>query len=165
MNRNRISHALAIALLGTIALAGCKKKEEAAPVSTTPPPAATEPAPMATPAAPAVQVTSVDLGNAVAADNKVSTPASTFTPKDTIYASVATATSDPAASVPGKLGVKWTHADSNQTVNEESRDVTLTGSGNTAFHIAKPDGWPTGKYKVEVSLDGNVVQTREFEVK
>ena len=76
-----------------------------------------------------------------------------------------TTTSDPAASVPAKLGVKWTHVDSNQTVNEETRDVNLTGTGNTEFHIAKPDGWPTGKYKVEVSLDGNVVQTREFEVK
>jgi len=36
---------------------------------------------------------------------------------------------------------------------------------NTEFHIAKPSGWPTGKYKVEVALDGNVVQSREFEIK
>jgi hypothetical protein len=55
--------------------------------------------------------------------------------------------------------------DSNQTVSEDTRDITLTGMGNNEFHIAKPDGWPTGKYKVDVMLDGNVVQTREFEVK
>ena len=67
--------------------------------------------------------------------------------------------------MPGKLGVKWSHVDSNQTVNEDSRDLTLTGTGATEFHIAKPDGWPKGKYKVEVALDGTVVQTREFEVK
>ncbi|HEY1140683.1 MAG TPA: hypothetical protein VGE88_10810 [Lysobacter sp.] len=164
MNRNRIPYALLVALLGTVAIVGCKKKEEAAPVATTPPPATT-PAP-ATPApAATAQVTSVDLGNAVGADMKVATPATTFGKKDTIYASIGTSTSDPAASVPAKLGVKWTHVDSNQTVNEETRDVNLTGTGNTEFHIAKPDGWPTGKYKVEVSLDGNVVQTREFEVK
>ena len=150
MNRTRIPYALLVALLGTVAIVGCKKKEEAAPVAATPPPATT-PAP-ATPApAATAQVTSVDLGNAVGADMKVATPATTFGKKDTIYASIGTSTSDPAASVPAKLGVKWTHVDSNQTVTE--------------FHIAKPDGWPTGKYKVEVSLDGNVVQTREFEVK
>ena len=73
--------------------------------------------------------------------------------------------SDPAATVPGKLGVKWTHVDSNQTVHEESRDIGFAGTGVTDFQISKPDGWPTGKYKVEVSLDGTVVQTREFDVK
>lgn len=162
MNRIRISAALLVAALGAVALVGCKKKEEAAPVATTPPPATT-PAPAPMPAT--ASVTSVDLGNAVGADMKIATPMTTFGPKDTIYVSIGTSTSDPAASVPGKLSVKWTHLDSNQTVNEESRDATLTGMGSTEFHIAKPSGWPTGKYKVEVALDGNVVQSREFEVK
>jgi hypothetical protein len=164
MNRNRIPRALLVALLGTVAVVGCKKKEEPAPVSTTPPPAMT-PAPAPTPMPATASVTSVDLGNALGADMKVTAPATTFAPKDTIYASIGTSTSDPAASVPGKLGVKWTHVDSNQTVNDETRDLALTGMGTTEFHIAKPDGWPKGKYKVEVMLDGAVVQTREFEVK
>jgi hypothetical protein len=43
--------------------------------------------------------------------------------------------------------------------------VNFTGNGVTDFQISKPDGWPTGKYKVEVSLDGAAVQSREFEVK
>ena len=110
-------------------------------------------------------VTAVDLGNAVGADMRVTAPMSSFAPKDTIYAAVSTASSDPAASVPGKLGAKWTHVDSNQTVHEESRDLTFAGDGVTDFQISKPDGWPTGKYKIEVMLDGAVVQTREFEVK
>ena len=96
---------------------------------------------------------------------RVTAPMSSFAPKDTIYAAVSTASSDPAASVPGKLGAKWTHVDSSQTVHEETRDINFTGSGVTDFQISKPDGWPTGKYKVEVSLDGTVVQTREFDVK
>ncbi|HEV8695469.1 MAG TPA: hypothetical protein VGQ93_15005 [Lysobacter sp.] len=163
MNRNRIPHALLVALLGIVALAGCKKKEEPMPAATTPPPATTAPAPAPMPAT--ASVVAVDLGNAVGADMRVSTPASTFKPKDTIYVSIGTSTSDPVASVPGKLGVKWSHVDSNQVVNEESRDITFTGTGATEFHIAKPDGWPTGKYKVEVSLDGMPVQSRDFEVK
>ncbi len=161
-NSNRLAQALMIAMLGTVALAGCKKDAPAV----TPPPAA-EPAPM--PPAPAMtptaSVSSIDLGNAVGADMKVASPMTTFGTKDTIHASIATTTSDATATVPGKLGVKWSHVDSGQVVHEESRDVNLTGNGNTDFQISKPDGWPTGKYKVEVSLDGAVVQTREFEVR
>ena len=162
MKTHRLHMAVLAALMGSAALVGCKKKEEPAP-----PPVATEPAPAETPAPmPAsASVSSVDLGNAIGADMRVTAPMTTFAPKDTIHAAVATTTSDPAASVPGKLGVKWTHVDSNQTVNEESKDITFTGDGVTDFQISKPGGWPTGKYKVEVSLDGNVVQTREFEVR
>ena len=168
MNRNALTAALLVAVLGTVAVTGCKKKEPVAPAA--PMPTTTEPAPMPAPTpAPATAatatVTGIDLGNTIGADMKVGTPATTFAPKDTIYASIGTSTSDPAASVPGKLGVRWTHLDSNQVVSEDTRDVTLTGTGNTEFHIAKPDGWPTGKYKVEVMQDGNVVQSREFEIK
>ena len=165
MNTNRLQLAMLAVLIGSAAMVGCKKKEEPAPM---PPvasePAATTPAPMPAAAATA-SVTGVDLGNAVGADMRVAAPMGTFSPKDTIHASVLTATSDPAASVAGKLGAKWTHVDSNQTVHEESKDLTFAGDGVTDFQISKPDGWPTGKYKVEIMLDGNVVQTREFEVR
>ena len=164
MKTNRLHMALLAAMIGSAALVGCKKKEEPAP----PPPVASEPAPTTPAPAPmpaTASVSAVDLGNAAGSDMRVTAPMSSFAPKDTIYAAVSTASSDPAASVPGKLGVKWTHVDSNQTVHDESRDINFTGSGVTDFQISKPDGWPTGKYKVEVSLDGTVVQTREFDVK
>lgn len=164
MKPNRLHMAMLAAMIGSAALVGCKKKEEPAPL---PPAADTTPAPMPAPApmAATASVNSVDLGNAVGADMRVTAPMSTFAPKDTIYAAVSTGTSDPAASVAGKLGAKWTHVDSNQTVHEESRDLTFAGDGVTDFQISKPDGWPTGKYRVEITLDGAVVQTREFEVK
>ncbi len=165
MNTNRLQLAMLAVLIGSAAMVGCKKKEEPAPM---PPvasePAATTPAPMPAAAATA-SVTGVDLGNAVGADMRVAAPMGTFAPKDTIYAAVMTATSDQAASVAGKLGAKWTHLDSNQTVHEDSKDLTFAGDGVTDFQISKPDGWPTGTYKVEIRLDGNVVQTREFEVR
>ncbi len=158
MIRNRISLAIAAALLATVALAGCKKKEDAA--MTTPP--ASEPATPATMPAPApaptpATVVSVDLGNAVGADNKVTMAATSFATKDTIHASVAT---DGAG---GKLNAKWTYQDG-QTVDSQDKDVA-SGPQVTDFSISKPDGWPAGKYKVEISLDGNVVQSRDFEVK
>ena len=165
MKINRLHLAVLAAMLGSAALVGCKKKEEPAPL---PPAAETAPAPAPAPAAmPATaSVNSVDLGNAVGADMRVTAPMSSFSPKDaTIYAAVSTGTSDPAASVAGKLGAKWTHVDSGQTVHDETKDITFSGDGVTNFQISKPDGWPAGKYKVEISLDGTVVQTREFDVK
>jgi hypothetical protein len=160
MNRDRLSLVLATALAGSIALVGCKKKEEPVitpPAAETPAPAPTEPAPA--PAATTTTVSSVDLGNAIGADNKIASPISTFATSDKIYASVAS--DGPNA---GKLSAKWTHIDSNQTVHEESKDIPA-GPQVTQFEISKPDGWPAGKYKLEVSLDGAVVQTREYEVK
>ena len=166
MKLNRLHMATLAAMLGAAALVGCKKKEE--PVA--PPPVATDTVPGAlptdtAPVAATASVSGVDLGNAVGADMRVTAPMTSFAPTDTIYVAVSTATSDPAASVPGKLGAKWTHVDSSQTVHEETKDITFAGDGVTDFQISKPDGWPVGKYLVEVALDGNVVQTREFTVK
>lgn len=160
MNRNRLSMVLATALIGSVALVGCKKKEE--PVAT--PPAAETPATMPTEPAPApapvaaTTVNSVDLGNTIGADNKIATPNATFASKDPVYASVTT--DGPNA---GKLGAKWTFQDG-QVVHEETKDIPA-GPQVTQFQITKPDGWPVGKYKLEVMLDGAVVQTREFEVR
>ena len=160
MIRNLIPQAVAAALLATVALAGCKKKEEMdtgmppASEPAMPAPATTAmPAPAATPAT----VTSVDLGNAVGADNKVAMASTMFARNDTIHASVAT---DGAG---GKLAAKWTYQDG-QVVDSQEKDIA-SGPQVTDFSISKPDGWPAGKYKVEVSLDGNVVQSRDFEVK
>ena len=164
MSRIRLLYPLSAALATALAVSACKKPEEPmpppAPASTAP-----EPAPITAPSAtPTASVTALDLGNAVGADNRVAAPATTFAPKDTIYAAVTTRTSDPAATVPGKLGARWTFQDG-QTVHEESRDANLSGDGTTAFQISKPDGFPAGRYKVEISLDGSVVQSKEFEVK
>ena len=161
--QSRLAQGLLVALLGAVAVAGCKKNEEPA---VTPPPAA-EPAalpPVAAPAATA-SVTGIDLGNAVGADMRVATPMSTFATGDTIHASVATSTSDAMATVPSSLGIKWTHLDSNQVVHEDSRDFQLKGEQVHDFEITNPDAWPTGRYKVDVTVDGNVVQSREFAVR
>ena len=157
MTRNSLHTAIAVALIGTLALVGCKKKDETA---VTPPPAS-EPAPAPMPPEPApapvaTSVTMVDLGNAIGADNRVTVPSTTFAKNDTIHASVAT---DGAA---GNLTAKWTFGD--QVVDTQDKAVAA-GPQVTEFSVSKPDGWPVGKYKLEVSTNGMVVQTREFEVK
>ena len=160
-----LSTVLAATLLASLALAGCRKEEPAAP----PPPIATPaPAPAATPApAPAaapVSVTAVDLGTGVDAGNRVVTPTTTFATSDAIHASVATSATDPSVPQQGRLTARWTY-EGDQLVDETSRDFSFTGTGNTVFTLENPDGWPTGNYQVEILYNGEVVQTRSFEVR
>ena len=151
---------LAVAMAGALALSACGKNQEPAPppVVVVPAPA---PAPVTAPPAPApVAVSSVDLGSAVGPDQKVTAATTTFAPKDTIYAVVSTTGMAPSA----VLDAKFTYQDG-QTVNESSQTIAPNGNAVTAFHISKPDGWPVGDYKVEISLDGTSVASKDFSVK
>ena len=170
--RSPLAQAALVALLGTLALAGCKKKEAdtsmTPPASTTiatPPPAMPATVASPVPTTSAVGVTGVELGNAAGPDMKIAAPTTMFSTKDKIIAAVSTSTTDAMATVPGKLAAKWSHQDSNQVVNEESRDIQFHGAQVYDFQIENKQPWPAGKYKVEVMLDGNMVQAREFEVK
>lgn len=164
---------LALALLASLALAGCKKHDVnptegatapaatvAAPAPATMPPAATTAAPAATTTPPATSliVSSVDLGNAVGADKKVTKPGTSFAKADTIHASVAT-----DGSKASTVTARWTFQDG-QVVHTEDKSVP-SGPQVTDFSISKPDGWPAGDYKLEVLVDGNVAQTKDFSVK
>ena len=143
-----------ISLAVVLALAACAKKEQPAPAAAAEPTAA----PAAT-AAPAVHVTDVQLGKSLGPDKKVAAPADIFAPKDTIFASVATDGAAPSATI----HVKWTY-ENGQTVKEDSRTIAPTGPAQTEFSIQKPDGWPKGDYKVEVSIEGQPSQTKSFKV-
>lgn len=151
---------LAAAIAGALALTACGKKEEPAPAP--PPVAQPAPPPVAPPPPPApapVAVASVDLGSAVGPDQKITTATSSFTPKDTIYAAVSTTGTSPNA----VLAAKWTYQDG-QTVNESNQTIAPNGPAVTSFHISKPDGWPVGKYKVDISLNGQAVASKDFSV-
>jgi hypothetical protein len=170
MQSNRNLTLLMLTLAGTLALTACNNSQppETAPPATestpmapapeTAPPATTPPA-MTTPAQAPVAVTSVDLGSAVGDDQKVTSPTTTFSPKDTVYAAVSTSGNAPSAT----LTAKWSYQDG-QTVNESSQNIAPNGPATTTFHISKPDGWPTGNYKVEISLNGTLAVTKDFTV-
>jgi len=148
---------LLVILGGAVSALGCKKEAPPPAESGSADTAAAVPAP----AAPeAFAVSEVTLGKAIGADKKVASPTTTFGPKDTIYASVATTGSAPSKT----LTAKWTFQDS-QTVKEGSETIAPTGPAVTEFHMAKPSAWPVGKYKVEISADGTPATTKEFEVK
>lgn len=158
-----LHYATVAALTATLMLAGCKKDE---PVVVAPPGrTAPAPAPAPTPrAAATASVTQVQLGNTAGPDGRVTMESNSFAPSDTVTASVSTNTSDPMASVSGKLSAKWTYQDG-QVINEQEQSFSFTGPGVTNFQISKPDGWPAGNYTLTVSLDGKPAQTIEFFVR
>ena len=141
MQSHRISLSLCLALL--VASAACARKADTGGTTSA-----------------AVRVTDVSIGRAIGGDKAITDATDTFKPNDTIYASVATDGSAQSATV----RAKWTFEDG-QVVNDSTRTITPSKAERTEFHISKPDGWPAGKYKVEVFLDNQSAGTKDFAVR
>ncbi len=148
----RLTFLSSFAALALAAAPGCKKNEPAPPPGT--------PAPNTVPTASAVKVTEVQLGNELGTDKRVKSAMTSFSTKDTIFASVVTEGSAPAA----ELSARWTFGTEGQLVKEDKRPIVPRGHDVTEFSIQKPDGWPAGDYKVEIALDGKPAETRTFKV-
>jgi hypothetical protein len=106
-----------------------------------------------------VRVSQIDMGRSLNADKTIADNTLSFKPRDTIYASIVTAGSATTAEVKAR----WTYQDG-QVVNESTQTIAPTGDARTEFHISKPDGWPSGKYKLEVFVNGSSAATKDFEV-
>ena len=141
----------ALALGLAVASAGCKKDA---------PPPVQEEASAPAPAPAEFSVSGIEVGRAIGTDKRIATPVSTFKPTDTIYASVATEGAAPSKTITAR----WTFEDG-QVVKEGTETIAPTGPAATEFHISKPGGWPAGKYKVEISVDGAAAGNKDFEVK
>ena len=61
------------------------------------------------------------------------------------------------------IAARWTYQDG-QVVDERSETVAPSSDTYTEFHIAKPSGWPAGKYTAHVLVNGQEVQTKDFTV-
>jgi hypothetical protein len=151
--RNQIlGRRIAAVVLGAlIAVGGCKSERTAED---------TQPGAVPAPAGAPAQVTALELGSAIGPDKRVTGATTEFRPEDTIYASVVTQGSSSSVT----LKSRWTYEDG-QLVDESTQTIAPSGTEVTEFHVSKPGGWPKGKYRVEVSVDGAAGQTKEFEVK
>jgi hypothetical protein len=125
---------LPLLLLG---VQGCKK--EAPP----PTPAPTIATTTTTTQPAVVSVGAVTLGNAIDAEKRVTTATDTFTPKETIYASV-----DTIGTGPAKLRALWSFVRGEKVakVDETTIEISPTGPATSEFHVSKPSGWPKGDY-------------------
>jgi hypothetical protein len=172
---------LAVLLVAVLALSACgKHHDESNPSTAAPPPhAATAPTMMPAPASTtktgagagpasgmpasdasaAVTFSSVEVGSSVDANNKILASGGSFSPNDTIYASVDTSGNGNAT-----LSAKWSDQNG-QALHEDSKTLNSNGPQTTAFMIAKPGGFPAGKYKVDISLNGSEVASKDFSIK
>ncbi len=158
MKLNRISYALIVALAGTVALAGCKKKEEAV---VAPAPVVTEPAPAPVEAPAPVSATSITVGNTAAADKSVAA-VSTYGVKDKIIVSVKTDAATPANAA---IDAKLTYQDG-QVAGQQTATVVAEDAGTTNVTFANTNPWPAGKYTIVVTLNGQPVGlAQDIEVK
>lgn len=176
MKTTRHTVMLAASLAAALALGACGKSgEPASPVPSNPPPSGTAAStPLAPPAFPppaastdmanagsvgAVSFSSLEVGSNVDANHKVVATGTSFAPKDTVYASVETMGSGRAA-----LTARWL-GPQGQVVHEDSKELDAAGPETTAFMISQPEGFPQGDYKIEISLDGRTVASKDFSVK
>ena len=144
MHSQKLSLSLCVVLL--VVAAGCGRKTDTGGTT-------------GTTGTTTVKVTDVTLGRAIGGDKAISDSTDKFRPNDTIYASVTTDGSAPSAT----LRARWTFEDG-QAVDESSRTIAPSNRERTEFHISKPNGWPAGKYKLEVFLNDQSVETKTFEV-
>jgi len=90
----------------------------------------------------------------------------TFSPTDVFYA-VADLANAPQGT---KVEAKWTAVNATDTepnleFQTQSLDITEESfSGSIYFQLSNDEGWPAGQYKVDLYLDGNLVQSAEFNV-
>ena len=106
-----------------------------------------------------IQVANVEMGRDIDTNNRVTAPTDQFKPTDVVYVTVLTTGTSPSAT----LKSVWTYEDG-QVVEETQQVISPTGEASTEFHVSKPDGLPAGKYRVEISLNGTPVQSKEFTV-
>lgn len=133
-----------------LGVAACARNTEE-PTTTTDPSTTTD--------AGTVQVANVEIGRDIDTNNRVTSPTDQFKPTDVVYVTVLTTGTSPSAT----LKSVWTYEDG-QVVEETQQVISPTGEASTEFHVSKPDGLPAGKYRVEISLNGTPVQSKEFTV-
>lgn len=153
-----LSRTLLVAALAATTLSACSKKDADDTVADTTPGAGTE---LQAPAVP--RVTSMELGRAVdSTRNIMGGVTDDFGPNDTIYLAVRTENTAAGAMVTAR----W-QTESGTTVDSTSQAVApavADGWSVTEFHIMRPQPWPTGKYRVEVYLDGVSQGIKDFEI-
>lgn len=86
-------------------------------------------------------------------DQTASQATSTFAPADTIYA-VATISNAPGAvKVKGRLAIESVEGEQSGPIPGLEKTLDLAGSGTATYTFTPPpDGFPKGKYKVEVFM-------------
>ena len=106
---------------------------------------------------PALQVSTLQLGRTLNADNTVANLTTRFKPDDSIYAAALTTQTGSST-----ITARWWY--NGHVVSEIPKKVSYKGQGATAFEFKKAGEFPVGDYKVEMLVDGTPVASRDFRV-
>ena len=106
-----------------------------------------------------LKIVGVDLGSRINDDKTVPAPTETFSSSSVVYVSISV-----EGAGPGTLAARWTSADG-QLLTEQTQPIAPTAPAHFEFHFVPPAGWPIGRHKVVVSLNGAGNRTREFTVR
>src|SRR5262245_3619497 len=94
-------------------------------------------------------ISSLKLG----ADSNVSKPSSNFAATDTIHAVAELSNAPGGVKGKGRMAIEDVPGKKSGPVQGLETTVDLPGSGHATFDFSPPpDGWPKGKYKVEVFM-------------
>ena len=104
-----------------------------------------------------LRLTTLQLGRSLNPDNSVGTHTTRFKPDETVYVSILS--DDPGY---GTITVQWRL--NGQVVSEATRDVSYTRAAATEFHLQNSGGFPPGRYRVDVLINGQPAGSREFRV-
>jgi hypothetical protein len=102
-------------------------------------------------------IRTVQVGRSLNSDNSVGALTTRFEPEDTIYVSVLTAA--PGTST---ITAKWYYQ--GVLINESSKEGSYRDAAATEFHLLNTSGFPAGAYRIEILIDGELKETRNFTV-
>ncbi len=109
---------------------------------------------------PPPSVDGVTLTTAVDSGFKATSPTTTFKPTDKFFASVQVSN----IVVGTKVDSRWYFGADEVTGGRTSITSDKTGSGYYSFSLSSASGFPVGDWKVEIYLDGKLVNTTTFKV-
>lgn len=61
------------------------------------------------------------------------------------------------------LSARWLQP-SGEVLTEYAQTLSKPGANETVFSLSRPDGWPPGEYKIELSINGKKLITKTFGV-
>jgi len=118
---------------------------------------------MAAAAAPGLgdfKILRVSLGRALDIGNDVGEERSVFSPKDQIYAAVISTGKHQGL----MISARWLDAEG-QLLAQNDQRLVPDGPMLATFHLRQPKGWPKGHYQLDIAVDGQSMQTADFEVR
>jgi hypothetical protein len=106
------------------------------------------------------KIVSVLLGRSLDADQVVQGDREAFSPRDTIHASVLSTGAHDGLT----LSARWI-GPGGAPVAQTAQVVAPTQPTATTFSLENPQPWPPGDYKLELAVNEQVLQTREFHIR